>query len=143
MTTKDLALLALRPQIITEPTAENSAEAFQNQTLRPILKLHNDLFNTLFQNYLVKRKQGGPDGKFARTTRPEQVAYTDHTIRTDQKFKNLLVGTVVGHFTALELAAFLEDEPELTRRMVNMIIDRLNTATPATFALLPVRRVAE
>lgn len=127
MTTKDLALVALRPQITTEPAAENSAEAFQNQTLRPILKLHNDLFDTLFQSYLVKRKQGGPDGKFARITRPEQVAYIDHTIRTDQKFKNLLVGTIVGHFTASELTAFLADEAELTRRMVGMIIDRLNS----------------
>ena len=127
MTTKDQALLALRPQIATEPTAENSAEAFQNQTLRPILKLHNELFNTLFQSYLVKRKQGGPDGKFSRLTRPEQEAYIDHTIRTDQKFKNLLVGTVVGHFTASELGAFLDDEAELTRRMVGMIIDRLSS----------------
>lgn len=127
MTTKDQALLALRPQIATEPTAENSAEAFQNQTLRPILKLHNDLFSRLFEHYLVKRKQGGPDGKFSRLTRPEQEAYIDHTIRTDQKFKNLLVGTVVGHFTASELGVFLDDEAELTRRMVGMIIDRLSS----------------
>ena len=127
MTTKDQSLLALRPQIATEPTAENSAEAFQNQTLRPILKLHNDLFSLLFQHYLVKRKQGGDDGKFARITRTEQIAYIDHTIRTDQKFKNMLVGTVVGYFTALEVTAFLDDEAELTRRMVTMIIDRLSS----------------
>ncbi|MBO0935677.1 glyoxalase [Fibrella sp. HMF5335] len=106
---------------------EQSPEAFQNGTLRSILKLHNDLFTSLFRNYLVKRKQGGPDGRFARITQPEQVAYIDHTIRTDQKFKNLLVGTVVGQFTTAELSAFLADEAELTRRIVGMIIDRLSS----------------
>ena len=138
MIQKELTLLALRPQIDTEPTEEHSPESFQNQTLRPVLKLHNDLFVTLFRQYLVKRKQGGADGRFARITRPEQVAYIDHTIRTDQKFKNLLVGTVVGHFTASELTAFLADEPELTRRMVNMIIDRLSDQLTSVLRAGPV-----
>ena len=138
MTPKDQLLLALRPQIDTEPTAERSPEAFQNGTLRPILKLHNDLFLTLFREYLVKRKQGGPDGKFARITATGQVAYIDHTIRTDQKFRNLLVGTVVGHFTTTELATFLADEAELTRRTINMIIDRLGSQLTALLRADPV-----
>ena len=137
MTPNEIALLALRPPIDTEPTAENSPESFQNQTLRPVLKLHNDLLVRLFQQYLVKRKQGGPDGRFARITRPEQVAYIDHTICTDQKFRNLLVGCVVGHFTAAELTAFLADESELTRRLVNLIIDRLSDQLTAVLRAGP------
>ena len=121
---KDLALLALRPQVDTEPTTANAAEAFQNQTLRPILKLHNSLFLSLFRSYLVRMKQA-PDGRFVRVNRPEQEAYIDHTLRTDQKFRNLLMGTVIGQFTSTELTDFLANEAELTRRTLTMIAQRL------------------
>ncbi|MBO0934285.1 glyoxalase [Fibrella sp. HMF5036] len=116
--------MALRPAVDTEPTTTNAAEAFQNQTLRPILKLHNELFLSLFRSYLVRRKQA-PDGRFSRITPPEQEAYIEHTLRTDQKFRNLLIGTVIGQFTSTELADFLADEAELTRRTLNMISQRL------------------
>ncbi len=125
----DQTLLALRPTVATEDTATNPAEAFQNQTLRPVLKLQNELLLGLFRHYLAKRKQRGPNGevpaRFAKLSPAEQEAYIAHTIRTDLKFRNLLVGMVVGHFTADELAQFLADEAELTRRLGNLLTQRL------------------
>ncbi|MEZ0484243.1 glyoxalase [Fibrella aquatica] len=122
---RDAALLTLRPKIVTEPTTSNPAETFQNQTLRPILKLQNDLLIGLFHQYLTKRKQLGPDARFAKMSQAEQDAYIDHTIRTDQKFRNLLVGTIVGQFTSDEWTMFLADEAELTRRLGNMLTQRI------------------
>lgn len=123
--TRDEGLLALRPAVLTEPTTSNPAEAFQNNTLRPILKLQNELLLGLFRDYLTKRKQLGLEGRFSRLPRPEQEAYIDHSVRTDQKFKNLLVGVVVGQFTTGEWTAFRIDEAELTRRIVQLIVQRL------------------
>lgn len=122
---RDTALLALRPEISTEPTTASPAESFQNQTLRPILKLQNDLLLSLFRHYLVKRKQLGPDARFARMSQTEQIGYIDHTIRTDLKFRNLLVGTIIGQFTTDEWAHFFTDESELTRRLGNMLTQRI------------------
>ncbi|WP_065814302.1 hypothetical protein [Fibrella aestuarina] len=122
---RDEGLLALRPEVATEPTTSNPAEAFQNGTLRPILKLQNELVLGLFRDYLTKRKQLGLEGRFARLPRPEQEAYIDHSVRTDQKFKNLLVGVVIGQFTTGEWTAFRIDEAELTRRTVQLIVQRL------------------
>lgn len=124
---RDTALLALRPKISSDATTTSSAETFQNQTLRPILKLQNDLLLSLFRHYLTKRKQLGPDDRFAKLGATEQETYIDHTIRTDLKFRNLLVGTVIGQFSADEWAVFLVDESELTRRLGNMLTQRIQS----------------
>ncbi|WP_375445686.1 glyoxalase [uncultured Fibrella sp.] len=128
---RDTALLALRPQITSDATTTSLAETFQNQTLRPILKLQNDLLLSLFRHYLTKRKQLGPDARFAKMSAAEQEAYIDHTIRTDLKFRNLLVGTVIGQFTTNEWAVFLADESELTRRLGNMLTQRIQSQKEA------------
>jgi hypothetical protein len=83
------------------------------------------LLVSLFRHYLVKRKQMGPDARFARMSHIEQETYIDHTIRTDLKFRNLLVGTIIGQFTSDEWTAFLADESELTRRLGNMLTQRI------------------
>ncbi|RYF69369.1 MAG: glyoxalase [Cytophagaceae bacterium] len=124
---RDNSLVALRPLIPTDPTTTNQAETFQNQTLRPLLKLQNDLLLRLFRHYLVKRKQFGTDARFAKMSQVEQDTYIDHAIRTDLKFRNLLIGTIVGQFTIDELTAFLADESELSRRLGTMLTQRIQS----------------
>ncbi len=120
MTTRDEALVALRPLVQTETTATTPAEQFQNQTLRPVLKLQNDLLLDTFRDYCHKRKD-----TFARLPRPERLVWIEQALQTDQKFKNRLVGYIIGHFTTGEWQAFRADEAELTRRLVSMLIQRL------------------
>lgn len=127
----DEALLALRPPIISEATQMTPAEQFQNETLRPLLKLQNDLLLSVFQGYLQKRKN-----TFAQMAANDQVDYIDHTIRQDQKFKNLLVGLILGHFTTGEWQVFQADEAELTRRIVTLLIQRIQ------YQLVPLSRSA-
>ena len=117
---RDDALTAMRPAVPTEETTVTPAELFQNTTLRPVLKLQNELLLAIFHDYLTKRKS-----HFAQMAVNDQLAYIDHAVRQDQKFKNLLVGVIVGHFTAAEWAAFRADEAELTRRLITMLSQRL------------------
>ena len=57
MENRDKFLLELRGQAIGAITNQSSAdEKFQNETLRPILKLQNDLFVVVFKNYVQKYK---------------------------------------------------------------------------------------
>ncbi len=117
---RDEALTAMRPPISTEETTVTTAEQFQNKTLRPVLKLQNELLLAIFHDYLTKRKN-----TFAQTAPNDQLSYIDHAVRQDQKFKNLVVGVALGHFTIDEWNAFRQDEAELTRRLVTMLIQRL------------------
>ena len=58
MKTRDAVLSNLRPEI---PSAKvlpgmSQEEQFQNNTLRPIAKLQNDLLVAVFRNYVRKHK---------------------------------------------------------------------------------------
>ena len=117
---RDEALLTFRPIIDVDNTQMTAAERFQNETLRPLLKLQNSLILPVFRDYLTKRKN-----TFGQMAVSDQLAYIDHTIRQDQKFKNLLVGLIMGHFTTREWQTFRADEAELTRRLVTLLIQRL------------------
>jgi hypothetical protein len=125
MINREEGLRALRPSLdlaANTPTASSSAEQFQNEVLRPILKLQNGLLLAVFRQYLAARKQ-----PLSRLPQPEQLAYVAHALRTDQKFKNRLVGLVVGQFTLEELAQFFADEAELTRRLTELLIQRIQS----------------
>lgn len=117
-------LLQLRPKIplIIDENATSPAEKFQNRTLRPILKLQNDLLKLLFKNYIEKRK-----GVYHKMTEKEKLAYIEQSIRKDLKFKSLLLGTIVGQFIDSEMTLFYQEENENTRRMTNLIIQRLQS----------------
>jgi len=120
---RNTGLQLLRPSIPVDLTEnpENSAGHFQNATLRPILKLQNELLLQLFRHYLHKSK-----GVFFQLARPEQLAFIANSIRRDQHFRNFLVGIVVGHFTEAEWAVFAPQEQELSRRITDLLIQRLS-----------------
>lgn len=116
-----LPKLSIRPTVTTEPT-DNVNEDFQNTTLRPILKLQHDLFLEIFSNYLVKRKKA-----FHQMAVEDRALYIEQTLKTDQKFKQFLIGTVVGLLTVDELKIYFENESELNRRTITMLIKRLKS----------------
>ena len=47
------------------------------------------------------------------------------TVKSDMKLKNKLLGTLIGHFTLAEFAFFADNENELTRRMTDLLVQRL------------------
>lgn len=121
---RDTDLIALRPLIptIIDKNAVSPAELFQNRTLRPILKLQNDLLDAIFRRYIVKRKN-----TFHKLNAPKKIEYIENSIRRDLKLKNLLVGVITGHFTLEEWSLFIADEGELTKRMTNLLVQRLTS----------------
>jgi hypothetical protein len=114
--------LSIRPTITFEKEAESEFEKFQNEVLRPILKLQNDLLLDVFKTYVDKRK-----GIFNKLSAKEQMVYIDQSVRKDMKFKHYLEGIITGMFTLEEYARFMENEEELTKRMVNLLVQRLQS----------------
>lgn len=111
-----------RPDVLTEPIASSPAEQFQNQTLRPILKQLNDLIVSYFKHHYPKRKVN-----LSRLTETDKLAYIERAIRDDTKLRLTLVGMVLGQFTPDEWAAFVPLEAEVSRRIQNLIIQRLQS----------------
>ncbi|MBB6003909.1 glyoxalase [Arcicella rosea] len=115
-------LRKIRPTINLEIQAESEVEQFQNEVLRPILKLQNDLLMQVFIQYCHQRK-----GLFFKLSEKDKSLYIDQSIRKDMKFKHYLEGIIAGHFTLEEYQLFLQNEEELTKRMIHLLIQRLQS----------------
>ncbi|MFT5230656.1 MAG: hypothetical protein ACI825_001060 [Planctomycetota bacterium] len=124
MDTRDLSLLALRPELpnVRVDGAMSSEEHFQNNTLRPVIKLQNDLLVAVFKNYIKKHKN-----VFQTYTVDKRLDYIDNAIQRDIKFRNSLKGIVIGHFTAEEYSKYIDNSSALNKRMMNLVKERLKS----------------
>jgi hypothetical protein len=121
MENRDSEIFDLRGGTLGIVTSQSSPEeAFQNITLRPILKLQNDLFVQVFINYAVKQKSA-----FFVLTADKKLNYIENAIHRDIKFRNLLKGMIIGFFTVNEFQDYIKNSSNLNKRMMNLLIERL------------------
>ena len=100
----------------------SSEESFQNATLRPILKLQNELLIAVFKNYISKYK-----GDFLSYSIDKKLHYIENAIQKDIKFRNSIKGMVIGLFTLKEYEAYIQNSSNLNKRMMSMVIERLKS----------------
>ena len=122
MQDRDKHLKDLRPVIptITETSITTLEEQFQNKTLRPILKFQNPLLLKMFHQYILQRK-----GKFYQLSPEKKEEYIQTNIRNDLKFRNLMAGIIIGQFTLEEFEVYQSNKSELNRRIISLVIQRL------------------
>ncbi|MEL1244495.1 glyoxalase [Flavobacterium sp. DGU11] len=121
MNDRDTGLLALRGEAIGAILPHSGKEEiFQNQTLRPILKLQNDIFIESFLNYVNKSKSD-----FYALSTEKKMQFIDNAVHKDIKFRNALKGMVMAMFTIEEFREYTINSSSLNKRMMNMLIERL------------------
>ncbi len=122
MSERSQNLLEIRPRIKTASISEytSSDEQFQNLTLRPVLKLQNDLLIGVFKNYIRKHKN-----RFYDLSLEKQLEYIENSIQKDIKLRNSLKGMIIGQFTVEEYDLYIQNSSSLNKRMMNMVIVRL------------------
>lgn len=123
MENRDAFISEFRGETLGTVTSQSSSdEIFQNQVLRPILKLQNDLFIDVFRNYISKYKND-----FYAYSVEKKLAYIENSIQKDIKFRNSLKGIVIGLFTIAEYNEYIKNSSSLNKRMMNMLIERLKS----------------
>ncbi len=121
MENRDAFISEFRGETLGTVTNQSSSdEIFQNQVLRPILKLQNDLFIDVFRNYISKYKND-----FYSYSVEKKLAYIENSIQKDIKFRNSLKGIVIGLFTIHEYNEYIKNSSSLNKRMMNILIERL------------------
>ena len=111
----------VRPQLsdlVNTGTLE--IEKFQNEAIRPIIKMQHNLLMILFKNYIKKRKIDFHNLKIEK-----QKAKINSILTKDIIFKNLILGSIIGHFSDEELTLYLKDSSELKKRILQIIKQRL------------------
>lgn len=124
MNSREIDLESLRPEIpsaIVNPLMSTD-EQFQNKTLRPIVKLQNDLFLMVFKNYVLKHKN-----VFYTLSLDRRLQYIENAVQKDIKFRNSLKGMVIGQFTLEEYEQYIQNSSALNKRMMSLVIERLKS----------------
>lgn len=123
MNTRDTFLNDFRGQAIGSVTTQSTTEElFQNEVLRPILKLQNDLFIASFLNYASKNKTD-----FQTYTIEKKMATMENAVQKDTKFRNVLKGMVIGLFTTTEYDIYAKNASNINKRMMSMLVERLKS----------------
>ncbi len=122
MTDRFYSILGIRPEVSSAKVTNNMSEdeLFQNKTLRPILKLQNNLLIAVFRNYITKHKN-----TFYSLTLEKRLQYIENALQKDIKFRNSLKGIIIGQFTVEEYEIYIKNSSKLNKRMMNMVIVRL------------------
>ena len=123
MNTRDTFLKQFRGQAIGSVTSQSTTEeSFQNEVLRPILKLQNDLFIASFINYIDENKVD-----FNSKTVEAKLAVIDNAIQKDIKFRNEMRGIIIGLFTNEEYLVYTKNASNINKRIKNMLVERLKS----------------
>ena len=123
MNSRDLFLKEFRGGTLGKISDQSSAEeVFQNTTLRPILKLQNDLILLVFQNYI--RKNNIPFDNFSVD---KKMSTIEMIIAKDIQLQNTLKGIVLGLFTSDEYVFYSNTISSCNKRIRAMLIERLQS----------------
>lgn len=124
METRDSSLRGMRPEIPSAKITPNMSkgECFQNETLRPVIKLQNDLLVAVFRNYVAKHKN-----VFYDLTIEKRLDYIENAIHKDMKFRNSLKGIIIGQFTLEEYQTYIKNSSALNKRMMDIVKERLKS----------------
>lgn len=113
---------SIRPNIPAIGSQENASreERFQNETLRPIIKMQHRLIIAYFRNYQVRTKLD-----FDGLSEFKKKEVISKVFSKDNQFKTELRGMIIGHLTTEEYQIYLGMSSTLNKRIGNMIQERL------------------
>ena len=119
---RDQFLLKGRTEI---PYIQNTAktldlEVFQNKVLRPILKLQNTIFVSLFLDDLRRKKQD-----FTTFNSEEKHIAIQGHLNTNSSLKQRFLGIVMGLFTNAEMDYYQRHMSAINKRIFSMLKIRL------------------
>jgi hypothetical protein len=138
---RDAALLASRPLVETAflpPIADGPTVGdFLHRTLRPVLKLQNELLLLLVADFIQEHHI-----PFITSSVVEQQRVVAELLTRNVKLRYLLVGTVVGLFTQAELTFYRPHRAELNRRLLELASRRVQDQVAALATLLAEGSVA-
>lgn len=116
---------SIRPEINGLAPASSPAEVFQNEVLRPILKMQHDLLIPIFVRYIQKKKV-----PLSKWESQKQLSWIDNSLKKDQRLRQFMLGLIIGHFTVEEWQQYQTLEPELARRIIQLLIQRIQSSLP-------------
>ena len=114
----------IRPEIkgINDVKNKTIEEAFQNQTLRPIIKMQHNLLVAYFGAYIVSSKS-----KFDVMSNLKKNEFIRNVFKKDNTFKAELKGIIIGQFTLDEYQTYCRHKSDFNKRILTMVEQRITS----------------
>lgn len=120
MNNRSTLLKSIRPKIEVDNTKSTELEIFQSVSLRPILKLQNEIIFALINNFLAEHKV-----VVKNLTDNKKIERLHDIFKNNIQQKQLLFGVVIGHFTHEEILFYNLNKKEVTKRIITMLLERV------------------
>lgn len=110
-----------RPVILKAKVDESTSveETFQNEVLRPIIKLKHDLILAYTKHILAKKYD------FFTLNEEMRLAYLSSCMEQNQTLRSELRGVVIGQFTVEEFRQYSKTTNTHNKRIMNIIKERM------------------
>ncbi len=116
---RDALLIKLRPEIKANLETYTELEAFQNKSIRPIIKFQSDFLLTHIKLYIKKN-----NSKFNLLNFDAQKQYLAQILKSDIRLKNELIAFVVALFTKHEQVFYYQNQTDINKRITQIIYSR-------------------
>ncbi|WP_109831584.1 glyoxalase [Reichenbachiella versicolor] len=113
-----------RPEIktIDFQSAVSKEEKFQNETLRPVIKMKHDLLMHYMRNYLKTKKVD-----FREFSEEKRIKYISTAFGKDAKLNSEIRGMIMGNFTEEEFKNLNELGNNFRKRIIQIVKERVLT----------------
>ncbi len=114
---RDIQIISFRPRLQLDSESSNDIESFQNNTLRPILKLQQPVtIGLLYSNkhFLQNIKL------IDQNNMSDLHEFLKQFLSKDKNLRNKIIGIIIGMMTSDELKFYLDNESELNKRISSM-----------------------
>ena len=113
--------LSIRPIILsTDLTSRMSPEeAFQNITIRPIIKLQHNLLIEIMKTHINSNMD------FTSLPAKDRISLIENIFSNNITFKNKINFLIIGLFTVDEFSQYLKFEKDLNKRITSIIKQRI------------------
>lgn len=120
MNNRSELLKGIRPTIQVDTSKSTDLEVFQSVTLRPILKLQNELILSLVNNHLAENKI-----VIKNLTENKKTERIHEIVKGNLQLKQLFTRITIALFTEEEMAFYLENKKEVVKRTITMLLERV------------------
>jgi hypothetical protein len=98
----------------------STEEAFQNTTVRPIIKMKHGLLIAYTRQCIARKKKD-----FTLLSLEKKLQYVSSCFEQDQAFRCELRGVIIGQFTVEEYNQYIPISSAINKRIINIIKERM------------------
>lgn len=113
-----------RPTIPTLefPEGMSKEESFQNDVIRPVIKMLHDLLMSHFKQYIATKKL-----QFRLLSEKEKTDFIESSFNRDMAFRSEIRGMVIGHFSTEEFLQYSTMQRGINKRINTILKERISS----------------